>query len=402
MALYEKNSETTIQSNIGLNRWSTADYSGSNETKNGSHFAAGNASRYVISDRNFFSVYFSHVRFSIETLLASLTIISNCIILTAIWVARRRHRLSVYNFLFTNLGVANVLSCSMLWLTNNSLLLFRRHVIRLVLQQDFCRLYVYMTAAIFVSSAFGVVSTVTMLGFVSAQYLAVCRPLQHLGILRRRRLFLATTLTWFLSFLVGIVPFAIVYTVAHDRKCVIWIHRLIKGVVVYWLDACAFLDAFIYAAILLQCVKIYARMRVIRREMSRNMFLRDMRKECRAVRTTFILLATYNLLFVPYLIIHLLSLNVVALQRYLHSEILIYYMNTTPYVKCIADPIVYGLRMREFRVCALKMRLRCVACLNRYQKVCGKRHSTETLETTSGISLRGTNLQKRMHTDLSA
>lgn len=391
--------ETTLQppSTSGLSRCMGGIYPGSNATENGSQFAVRNASRYITSgSRNFFSVYFSPVRLSVETLLALVAITSNCIIITAIRVARGRHRLSVYNFLFTNLGVANVLSCSMLWLTNNSLLLFRRHVIRLVVQHDFCRLYVYMTAAVFVSSAFGIVSTVTMLGFTAAQYLVVCRPLQHLDILRRRRLFLATALLWFLSFLVGVVPFGVVYATAHDRKCVVSIRRLIKNIVVYWLDACALLDAFIYAAILLQCAKIYARLRVIRREMSQSMFLRDMRRECRAVRTTFLMLVVFNFLFVPYLIIHLLSMNVPALQKYLHSESLIYYMNTTPYVKCIADPIVYGLRMREFRVCALKLRLRCTDCMKRYREVCVERHSRDILETTSGISLRGMDLQRRV------
>lgn len=324
----------------------------------------------AMSSNNFFHVYFSRSRFAMETLLAAVTIVSNFFILTTIRIARQSNRLSVYNFLFTNLGVANILSCTMLWVTNNSLILFRRQVLRLVVLHDYCSLYVYMTAAIFVSSAFGVVTTVTMLGFSTAQYLAVCRPLRHLDLLRRRRLLNATVVTWILALGVGVVPFVAVYAVTYDRTCVMSVYRLVGRVVLYGLDACAVFDAIVYAVIVAQCARIWARMKVMRRDLvQQNYFSSDVRNKSKAVRTIFIMLATFNLLFVPYLIIYLLSLNVVTLKSYLNNEVLIYYMNTVPYVKCLADPIVYGLRMREFRVFALRVRSACRGCFNRCRGV---------------------------------
>lgn len=367
------------------------------------HYPAENGSSDTPAMNSFFHVYFSRTRFAMETLLAAVTIVSNFFILTTIRIARQSNRLSVYNFLFTNLGVANILSCTMLWVTNNSLILFRRQVIRLVMRHDYCSLYVYMTAAIFVSSAFGVVTTVTMLGFSTAQYMAVCRPLRHLDILRRRRLLNATIVTWILALCVGVMPFLVVYVVTYDRTCVMSLYRLIGRVVIYGLDACAVFDAIVYAVIVGQCVRIWARMKVMRREMAQNYFSSDVRNKSKAVRTIFIMLATFNLLFVPYLIIYLLSLNVAALKPYLNSEILIYYMNTVPYVKCMADPIVYGLRMREFRVSALRMRFACRGCFNRCRGVNGDGGLSAWVHEISGCRSGKTEilLMRRSQKDLS-
>lgn len=44
-------------------------------------------------------------------------------------ISQTRQQTSVYNILFVNLAVTNVLSCVLMWLSNNLLVLFNEHMV---------------------------------------------------------------------------------------------------------------------------------------------------------------------------------------------------------------------------------------------------------------------------------
>jgi len=116
-------------------------------------------------------------------------------------------------------------------------------------------------AALFVSTAFGIVSTLTMLGFSVVQYLAVRRVMHpSTGSLNRVGLFVA--LTWTFSLLVGIAPFTVLLMVARYQPCGPRLRLAIKLVLLYGVDACVSFLSFIYVSIFVLCTLIYMRIRI--------------------------------------------------------------------------------------------------------------------------------------------
>ena len=75
-------------------------------------------------------------------------------------------------------------------------------------KDDPCLFFIYLMAALFVSTAFSVVSTLTMLGFSVVQYLAV-RRVTHPSPSSSSRVGLFIVLAWTFSLLGGIAPFTV-------------------------------------------------------------------------------------------------------------------------------------------------------------------------------------------------
>ncbi len=309
----------------------------------------------------FFSTYFSIPRFSAETLLASLATLANAVTLLAVVCSRCQRARSVYNRLFINLAVANMMSCTLSWLCNNLLFLFNKEIVHLIVTSfNMCRLFVYLTAAVFVSSAFGIVSTVTMLGFTSVQYFAICRPLHHQAIFRttRTRLFLAAA--WGLSLLCSFLPFLALVIIAQQRDCSADLLTLISNFVVYGVNCCVGIVGAIYAIIIVLCVRIFYEIKVIGMRISRHRNERqDVKAERRAFVTIVILLCTLTVFFTPYSVIYVVSLNSKNPGFGFKDEGIIYYMTILPYFKFLSDPLIYGLRMREVKDGCLRMLAKC-------------------------------------------
>jgi len=122
-----------------------------------------------------------------------------------------------------------------------------------------------------------------------------------------------------------------------------------------------------YITIFVLCSLIYVRIRAVRRELLRYDQLADVHFEKRAFGTirmmlaTQLMLATLSVFFVPYMTLHVLSLNLPAARDYLHGSVVVYYMNLLPYLKFASDPVIYGLRMREVKVGLMSVVERCCA-----------------------------------------
>jgi hypothetical protein len=283
------------------------------------------------------------------------------------------HTSRSYGQLFVNLAVANCLSCVLSWLSNNTLLLFQDQLLSLLITNQ-CLFFVFLVSSIFVSTSFVIVSTLTMLGFSVVQYSAICRrPVlsRHPGDLsyRRSRVPVYIAVIWTLSLIAGVSPFALLLPVTRQQSdCE---PRRIRRIMIYGVDACAALVVAVYATIFVLCYLIYQHIRSVRAEINRfnvgdgwkngaDVIVvplpvhqgADIRRERRAFGTIGLLLGTLGAFFGPYMTLHLLSLNVPAVEARMNgpgAAPFIYYMNLLPYLKHATDPIIYGLRMRDVR-----------------------------------------------------
>lgn len=66
----------------------------------------------------------------------------------------------------------------------------------------------------------------TMLGFATVQYFAICRPLHHLYVLRRRKVVVFLALTWTTSLVGGFVPLTVLALIVRAENCAAWLLRL--------------------------------------------------------------------------------------------------------------------------------------------------------------------------------
>ena len=129
----------------------------------------------------FFDTYFSTTRFAIESVVAVMGSVANVAALVAIASAPRSQH-TVYRTLFVNLAIVNIIACVLSWLCNNTLFLFQRNIVNMLRRgATLCWTFVVLVSAVFASSLFGLVSTLTMLGLTTVQYIAICRPLDRVS-----------------------------------------------------------------------------------------------------------------------------------------------------------------------------------------------------------------------------
>ena len=134
----------------------------------------------------------------------------------------------------------------------------------------------------------------TMLGFAVVQYFAICRPLRHLYVLRRRKIVVFLVVTWVSSLIGGFAPLTVLALMVLAQDCAMWLLGLIASVVRHGVNVDAAFLAIVHVMIVVLCVSIYVRMRVIRAEMTPFRFARDMRTERRTGVTIIVLLLTLN------------------------------------------------------------------------------------------------------------
>jgi len=308
--------------------------------------------------------YLSTSRFAFETAVSIAASVPNVIIATMIrqiscggkQCGRRQgaRPMSVYNILFANLAIANCLSTVLLWFCNNLIYLFSDQLGRTFKARP-CLFFLHVASTVFTSMSFGFVTTLTMLGFSTVQYSAICRPLHHRSVLNRCKIVIFLVVIWLASLLIGLVPIGYLWASVRGRPCGLHRLRLIGIVVRRGANASVAFMSVVHFAIFVQCALIFRRMLIVRREMTPFRYARDMRTERRAIITIVILLLTLNVFFVPYTVMTLLTLNWPS-TAHTENSALVYYMSLLPHFKCMVDPIVYGLRMREMKMCRTRLR----------------------------------------------
>ncbi|KAI0238367.1 hypothetical protein LSAT2_010959, partial [Lamellibrachia satsuma] len=296
----------------------------------------------------FFDTYFSTTRFGVESVLAVVSSVTNAAALVAIANApRSRH--TVYHTLFVNLAIVNIIACQLSWFCNNSLFLFQRHLADMLRRgATLCWMFVVLVAAVFASSLFGLISTLTMLGLTTVQYIAICRPLDQVALVSQTRVYRFIAFAWLVSLFTCLAPFLTLLVIVHRSACTFTTLRHIQLIVVGGVNTFVALVFAIHVVMLAQCVKIYIEISLLRKRLSQFRFREDIRGEWKAFITTAVLLLTMVAFFLPYSVVYVVSINHIS-QASLQSGALIYYMNLLPYLKFLSDPIIYGMRTLEVR-----------------------------------------------------
>ena len=306
---------------------------------------------------SFFETYFSVPRFATETSLGALSVLSNALSLTAFNYVYGRQ--TAYHILFLNLAIANILCTILSWLCNNILFLFNKQMFDLMASSSMCEVFVYLLAAVFASSAFGLVSTLTMLGFSTVQYFAVCRPLDHTFIVRKRRVCIFIVTSWLVSLSCACLPFFILLGLTHKGTCDEDMLGTILLVVIIGTDISLGVVVLTYLSIVGLCLRIYTEIQKLRKRLSQFRFDHEVSGERKAFVTIIILLSTLTIFFIPYVAVYAITLNSSDSGIDMQSDALIYYMNLLPYLKFFTDPIIYGMRMKEVREGWSRMMITC-------------------------------------------
>ncbi|ELT95936.1 hypothetical protein CAPTEDRAFT_186654 [Capitella teleta] len=304
----------------------------------------------------FFNVYFSTPRFATETALAITSTVVNFVVLACIHQTKTHRTGTVYNALFVNLVMANICTCILAWFCNNSIMLFELPLLRLILIQNRpCTAFVYLMAAVFLQAAAGIVVTLTMLGFATVQYLAICKPLEHLHMVSKSRLICFIAVSWAVSLLCGIVPSIVLYIISERLECDDDLLNHILNIAGVGNKVSVVIVGSIFLVIVVLCCRIYIEVKRLQRRLSRFRFDQDVNYEKKAFITTVILLATLTFFFLPYITAYLISYNPGTGK----DTALIYYMTLLPYFKFLSDPLIYGARMREVREACFRLSVQC-------------------------------------------
>lgn len=142
----------------------------------------------------FMNVYDSLLRFSLESILAALSVLLNghILISTCHYSRNRRvlhlRRPSLYTLLFVHLTLVNFLSAPITWSSNNFLFAGRRWSWFPPVRMNFCHFTGTIVALSIVSMVINLAATFLILGFSLVQYIAIRFPLKQLSLLRRRNI----------------------------------------------------------------------------------------------------------------------------------------------------------------------------------------------------------------------
>jgi hypothetical protein len=245
------------------------------------------------------------------------------------------------------------------WMANNSLLIFD-HSLFSVLQkpEGLCRVFMYLMAAMFVSVAFGIESCITMLGFTAVQYRSVSRPLVHWAMTRNKMAYVFLVVSWVFTFMFGCIPFGILVTMSNAPECTGDMQDRALTIIVTGATFAINVECLTYAVVIVLSALVYFKLRRYGQIFWNNRFDSQIRNQKRTFGTTLMLFITLVVFSLPYMILYVLTLKDSNIST-VRESVLIHYMNMLPYLKFIADPIIYGLRMREVKESWFRLVVKC-------------------------------------------
>ena len=348
----------------------------------------------------FFAEYFSVSRFTVETAAMVTSTAFNMAAFMLIPHTRQEpYGQSVYHLLFLNLALANMAASVLMWLTNNAIYLFKEQFMAAMLGGSICRVFVYLVSAGFVSTAFGLISALTMLGFSTVQYIAVCKPLHHTAILRRSRVLVFLVCCWAATLLAALIPFITLMMMTSPGVCGANTLTIISDFLVIGTKTCTCFVSIIYCITIVLCIRIYVEIRVLGARMMQCRHERNVNTEKRAFITMLILLVTLMLTFLPYTILFIYSLD--------HSDssvesnrALIFYMSLLPYFKFSSDPVLYGIRMRGLGIVCQRLSSACGCASCAYVRDDRRMRTQSSVMHTATYTLHNPSMTQNISTNL--
>ena len=204
---------------------------------------------------------------------------------------------------------------------------------------DFCDLIIMLLAAMFASQSFGIVSTLTLLGFIIVQYVAICKPLYHSSVLNRGKIVVFICLTWLVTLMCAIIPFLVVISFTNNSECSEHLMNIILKVIVIGANVTISLIGLIFVLIVVLCLRIYWEIHKLKRRLSQFRNGQTNAGERKAFVTIIILLVTLSSFYIPYSLVYVITMNSNS-SIDMHSSALMYYMTALPYIKFFTDPLV--------------------------------------------------------------
>ncbi|CAD5123256.1 unnamed protein product [Dimorphilus gyrociliatus] len=308
-----------------------------------------NSSEHVTNYSGHFSIT-SNERFYTETTMMILALITNGLAWIVAKQAQGQH--TAYHILFLNLAVSNILCSFSSWCGNNIF------ISQILTGLSTCVNMPIITAIQNFSVLAGCIAGLTILGFTSIQFLAICRPLHHARLVRRKRIYSFCAISWIVVVVILVVVTSI--TVRLCRSCKIRNEKiaLLSYIVKVVVNIGVTTLALIYCLTIILCARIFTEIRDLRRRLSQFRFDQAIEGERKAFVTIVFLLAAMTIFFLPYTILHVWSLNLDD-HDLIQKPAVFFFMTTLPYVKFLADPFIYGMRMKEVKDVCKKILIRC-------------------------------------------
>lgn len=287
-------------------------------------------------------------RFLTETIMMVLASTTNSLAWIVAKQAQGQH--TAYHILFLNLAVSNILCSLSSWLGNN--------IIYLEILSNYSKcvnLATLITIQNF-SVLAGCIAGLTILGFTSIQFLAICRPLHHARLVRRKRIYCFCAISWIVVIAILAIVTSIIVHLYNALE-----EKFKLQLFTYSIKVCVNIGvtilALIYFLTIILCAKIFIEIRNLRRRLSQFRFDQAIEGERKAFVTIVFLLAAMTIFFLPYTILHVYTLNIDS--GLINSPAIFFFMTTLPYIKFLADPFIYGMRMKEVKDVCKKILIRC-------------------------------------------
>ena len=350
---------------VGNTTWKVCDTLNINAT--GSNGLSINGSTYVngsmefnpgndTETAQFFSHYYAKDRFIMECSLAIIAFLINTVSFGTNNLKEHQHY--AYYALFRNLTMANSMFCLTLFLSNNMLLLI--HVTKI--RANMCHMISSMTFALIGNTLFGLMSTMTLLGFSLVHYLAVCHPLTYP--LRINQVSIKTTigLTWVSLITMAAIPTVmILIKISTSSTCSISTYIEIADLSRYYATVSVGILQLVVILIIAFCVRIHLEIRRLQSRLSQYRWMDEMELEKKTFRSILLLVCTLIIFFVPFNVMYVVSLNQ-GTEVMMNNKFVVYYMTLSLYLKFILDPVLYRKTLIDIQASLKAFCLLCMCC----------------------------------------
>ena len=280
-------------------------------------------------------------RFMAYTLILAGCLTLNTLSLLA--MSRMQGRRSVHHTLILNQAVTDIVGSLLLWMYYNSPYIFPRFQI---VTLPHCLFIVAVLVGPFILALS--TGSLTLLTLALNQYFAICHPLKATTNVTKHKAYIVIGMIWLFSATLAMIPALIVIALP---ECNMWVHVVgVKALEVctYGLGVLIIIIVALYGRIYREIVNYRKRMPQLGRN---NAHSSEQEHHFKAFITTFLLTGTLIVFWLPYTLFHVVGANV---DDYNDIPLWVIYakmyiIDFSPLLNYLADPIIYGIRMREIR-----------------------------------------------------
>jgi hypothetical protein len=291
-----------------------------------------------------------NARFVAYSVLAACGFAFNVISFAAL--CHTRSHKSVHQVLLRNLAVCDMLGSVLLWMYYNSPCIFPKFP---VTQLQHCMFIALVLVAPFLLSLCASCTALLMLAF--NQYMAICHPLFATTRISRGTALLGVCVNWVLTVVIATIPALLMLALSSFEDCAQYASKIgVRAVEVctYALTCLILLIVALYARIYREVLQYRKRLPQLQMRCLRDPNAPGRRSETehnfKAFVTTFLLSGTLVVFWIPFMVVHFISMHL----HYDQIPVVVFYLkfyvvDFLPMLNFMTDPLIYGMRMREVR-----------------------------------------------------